>query len=54
MKTILEKLIDNVPKDYSIIRVDIKEDENYGFAIIQRSDGTPQNWSYDRALGVWV
>lgn len=53
MKTILEKLLNIVGEDSSIIRVNIREDENYGTAIIQSPNGTPQCWDYNDGTGTW-
>ena len=53
MKTILEKLLVAFDGDYKIIGVNIKEDEDYGTAIVENPNGTPQQWNYNNDLGIW-
>ena len=53
MNSILERLLNTLEEGFSIIRLTILEDENYGKAIIQRPDGTPQTWLYDKDKGIW-
>lgn len=53
MKTILEKLFDVVDRDYKIVRVNVREDENYGTAIVENPSGTPQGWEYNSRSGNW-
>lgn len=50
---ILLKLISSVPEDYSIIRVEIREDECYGEALIESPNGTPQTWYYNDNAEGW-
>ena len=53
MNKILSKLIEDIPKDCSIVRLRIEKDNNFGIAIIENSKGTPQEWVYDIIKGVW-
>lgn len=53
MKTILEKLFDVVDRDYKIVRVNVREDKNYGTAIVENPSGTPQGWEYNSRSGNW-
>lgn len=41
-------------KGFGIVRVTIREDEDFGEAIIERPDGTPQTWFWDKEREDWV
>lgn len=53
MGIILKKLIDSLEEGFTIIRVNIKEDEGFGEAIIQGPNGTPSSWSYNKEFEDW-
>lgn len=39
--------------DYYCIRLQIKEDENFGKAIIETPNGYPQEWEYNGKTHEW-
>lgn len=53
MGDILKKLFDSIPSTSFIVRIEIREDEEYGKAIVERFDGTPQTWEYNNETGCW-
>jgi len=40
-------------KEYSLLRVTIREDEEFGEAIIELPNGTPQTWEWDKENDIW-
>lgn len=57
MKTILEKYIEYLEEGKNIfdhVRVTIKEDEQYGRAIVELKNGTPSDSWYDKEKGIWL
>lgn len=53
MGIVLKRLIDSLEDGFVVIRVNIKEDEYFGEAIVQAPNGTPSSWSYNKELEVW-
>lgn len=53
METILWKLLLSLGDGYKLVRVNVKEDENYGEALIENPNGTPSHWSYNSEIGIW-
>lgn len=52
--TLFYMLQEEEMKGYDLIRVEIKEDEEFGEAIIQMPNRTPQNWRWNKIVDIWV
>lgn len=53
LNPILSRLFSSVLEGYSILRLEIREDEGYGQAIIENPSGTPQTWYYNENAEGW-
>lgn len=54
MQSILEKYLEYLNEQKAIsIRVEIKEDEEYGYAIVELNDRTPHEIYYQKYQKTW-
>lgn len=47
------QLIENIGNEYRCVRLQIREDENFGEAIIEAPNGCPQDWFYNNKTEDW-
>lgn len=53
MGKILKSLIEDLGENYTIVRVTIRGDEQFGEAIIESVNGTPSTWHYIKEMQCW-
>lgn len=47
------QLLKNIGSKYNCVRLQIREDENFGEAIIEAPNGCPQGWIYNSETNDW-